>query len=62
MLQDFKKEIQTLLNFMLMRDYTLTYEDNQQDETIFNVLGENIRGTVTLLKSLLIVAKKLLMF
>ncbi|MCM5662174.1 hypothetical protein [Galbibacter mesophilus] len=45
-----------------MRDYTLTYEDNQQDETIFNVLGENIRGTVTLLKSLLIVAKKLLMF
>ncbi len=45
-----------------MRDYTLTYEDNQQSQSIFNILSDNIKGTIILMKSLMLIAKKLLMF
>ncbi len=45
-----------------MSDYALTYETDQQSKSILKVLSNNIKGTITLMKSLMIVAKKLLMF
>ncbi|EIJ38415.1 hypothetical protein JoomaDRAFT_1400 [Galbibacter orientalis DSM 19592] len=45
-----------------MTDHALTYEDNQQSQSFFNVLSANVKGTITLMKSLMLIAKKLLMF
>ncbi|MEL4306877.1 hypothetical protein [Joostella sp. CR20] len=45
-----------------MQDHALTYEDNQSSQSILNVVGSNVRGTITLIKNLMLIAKKLLMF